>query len=183
MTLQASGVIQISDINVELGRAYNTWAGLGDSALRTLAGVPSGSISLASFYGKSNFQASWSGNSVAGGSVYQFQTSGNAIRAYSTLTSTGGTWIYTYTNGTFSGGESTAAGNFQYVSGFGTSGNLLRSRVYTTYGNWISLSTSTIWGYQVSDAAQSPARTRHEGSGSSFRIIISDTVGNWVTLV
>lgn len=61
MTLNASGVISIGgstsgqSINLELGRAATATSSLGESALRTLAGVASGTISMSNFYGKSNF--------------------------------------------------------------------------------------------------------------------------------
>jgi len=60
MTLVASGAISIggtaanASINLELGRAQNATSSMGESALRTLAGVPSGAISMSNFYGKSN---------------------------------------------------------------------------------------------------------------------------------
>jgi hypothetical protein len=42
-------------INLELGRSATATSSLNESALRTLAGVASGAISLSNFYGKSNF--------------------------------------------------------------------------------------------------------------------------------
>ena len=54
MTLPASGPISFNDINVELGVAGTTQASLGQASYRTLAGVPSGAISMNNFYGKSN---------------------------------------------------------------------------------------------------------------------------------
>lgn len=60
MTLASSGEISIGgstanrSINLELGRSATATSSLGESALRTLAGVSSGAISLSSFYGKSN---------------------------------------------------------------------------------------------------------------------------------
>lgn len=54
MTLPASGAISFNAINVELGQAGTTQASIGQSSYRTLAGVPSGQISLSDFYGKSN---------------------------------------------------------------------------------------------------------------------------------
>lgn len=60
MTLAASGTLSIGgttanrSINLELGRAQNAQSSMGESALRTLAGVPSGAISISNFYGKSN---------------------------------------------------------------------------------------------------------------------------------
>lgn len=57
MTLPASGTIRLTDVMNELritnpGRAYPI--SLGDADVRTLAGVPSGSISLTNLYGKSS---------------------------------------------------------------------------------------------------------------------------------
>ena len=60
MTLAASGTLSIGgttanrSIKLELGRAQNATSSMGESALRTLAGVPSGAISISNFYGKSN---------------------------------------------------------------------------------------------------------------------------------
>jgi len=60
MTLLSSGQISIGgstsgrSINLELGRSATAQSSLGETTLRTLAGVASGEISLSSFYGKSN---------------------------------------------------------------------------------------------------------------------------------
>jgi hypothetical protein len=54
MTLPLSGPISFNDINVELDVAGTTQASLGQASYRTLAGVPSGEISLSDFYGKAN---------------------------------------------------------------------------------------------------------------------------------
>lgn len=54
MTLPVSGAISFNNINVELGVAGTTQASLGQASYRTLAGVPSGAISMSDFYGKSN---------------------------------------------------------------------------------------------------------------------------------
>lgn len=61
MTLAASGAISIGgstasrSINLELGRAAGATSSLGESTLRTLAGVGSGAIDLQDFYGKTSF--------------------------------------------------------------------------------------------------------------------------------
>lgn len=54
MALQSTGAISINNINVELGKAGTTAnSSLNQTDFRTLAGIASGTISLASFYGKS----------------------------------------------------------------------------------------------------------------------------------
>lgn len=57
MTLPVSGAISFNAINVELGVAGTTQASLNQASYRTLAGVPSGTISMSNFYGKSNRKA------------------------------------------------------------------------------------------------------------------------------
>jgi len=53
MTLQSSGAISLSDVNVELGRSSTATICMNCSAVRTLFGVSSGAISMSSGYGKS----------------------------------------------------------------------------------------------------------------------------------
>ena len=61
MTLASSGTISIGgstanrSINLELGRSATATSSLGETSLRTLAGVSSGAISLSNFHGKSNY--------------------------------------------------------------------------------------------------------------------------------
>ena len=60
MTLASSGTMSIGgstsgrSINLELNRSATATSSLGESALRTLAGVSSGAISISNFYGASN---------------------------------------------------------------------------------------------------------------------------------
>lgn len=64
MTMVSTGEISIGgsatsgglnrSINIELGRSATATSSLNETALRTLAGVASGAISLSNFYGKSN---------------------------------------------------------------------------------------------------------------------------------
>jgi hypothetical protein len=54
MALPASGALAISQISVELGRANTATTNLNEAAVRTLAGVASGAISISNFYGKSS---------------------------------------------------------------------------------------------------------------------------------
>lgn len=56
MTLPASGVISLYDVNVEFVRASTTLIALNDADVRLLFGVPTGPISLADGYGKTYIQ-------------------------------------------------------------------------------------------------------------------------------
>ena len=59
MTLASSGTMSIGgtttdrSINLELGRSATATSSMGETDLRTLAGVASGAISMSDFYGKS----------------------------------------------------------------------------------------------------------------------------------
>jgi hypothetical protein len=54
MTLPASGPISFSQVSVELGQSSTSTRSLNDSIVRTLFGVPSGTISMSQGYGKAN---------------------------------------------------------------------------------------------------------------------------------
>jgi hypothetical protein len=54
MTLQSSGAISASQINTELAASATATIGLNDTTARTLAGIPSGAISMSHFYGTSS---------------------------------------------------------------------------------------------------------------------------------
>ena len=53
MTLQTSGAISLNDIHLELGASSGTTVSLNDADVRGLAGISSGAIDLADFYGAS----------------------------------------------------------------------------------------------------------------------------------
>lgn len=73
MALQSSGSISLGQVNTELGRSATATISLGESAVRTLAGIASGTISLSNLYGKSNiaptasFKGYWAGGDLSSG--------------------------------------------------------------------------------------------------------------------
>jgi hypothetical protein len=54
MTLPASGLITLNDVNIELGRGSGAAISMNDSGLRTLFGQPSGTVDMNTGHGKSN---------------------------------------------------------------------------------------------------------------------------------
>lgn len=54
MALPSSGQISLSEVNTELGNASNATISMGDAAVRTLFGVPSGAITMNAGHGKAN---------------------------------------------------------------------------------------------------------------------------------
>jgi hypothetical protein len=97
MPLAADGVMSIGgststrSINLELGRAAGATSSLGETALRTLAGVSSGAISISNFYGKSNITVSLS--SVTSNEPFEAQALAPGESVFVTLDfNSDGTW-------------------------------------------------------------------------------------------
>jgi len=95
MTLPASGLISLSQVNTELGAGSTTPISLNDTAVRTLFGKPSGIISMSDGWGKSSASGTFGFNPnlsyVDAGGTFNSGTNG---------TSSGSLSIYT--NGTLS---------------------------------------------------------------------------------
>jgi hypothetical protein len=108
MTLPASGAISMSQVNVELSRAWNAAISLDDVAVRDLAGVPSGAISMSQLHGKS---ASAPLSASASPSYIFKGTPGSGVQnsGVITINPAGGTGSYTYSWSVLS---NTAGGNF-----------------------------------------------------------------------
>lgn len=107
MPLVSSGEISIGgstanrSINLELGRSATATSSLGESALRTLAGVSSGAISLSNFYGKSSLSVSYPGNVSSSFSGYDY--CGYVDGQVGVPTISGGTGSYSYSWARISG--------------------------------------------------------------------------------
>jgi hypothetical protein len=95
MTLQSSGAISLANVNVELGRSSTTNISLNESAVRTLAGVASGTISLSNLYGKSAITFT----PASGGTV-----SNTGIISSSVTVSSSAAVTFTFTTSSSSGG-------------------------------------------------------------------------------
>lgn len=110
MPLPVSGPISFNDINVELGVAGTTQASLGQSSYRTLAGVPSGQISMSNFYGKSNQFAFTISTNQTNANLASLATSAG-WNGSSKLIATIGSGVYVSSNSTGTPGL-TVSGSF-----------------------------------------------------------------------
>lgn len=148
MPLVSSGAISIGgsttdrSINLELGRSATATSSLNESALRTLAGVASGTISLSSFYGKANASVAISNQSAInnsraglGGTAvarYQLNLNGAAYRTNisGSLVSINGEWL-----------TSGSASLFDVYATWSGSGGTVTG----TTGSWLNLATTREW--------------------------------------
>ena len=88
--------IQASDVNVEVGRAWNAAFNMGDSAVRNLAKVPSGTISMADLRGKSSYTPM---SATSTGIYYRDASATTTVQTYSATGSInlyGGVGPYSY---------------------------------------------------------------------------------------
>lgn len=100
MTLAATGALSLGgsitnrSVNLELGQSATAQISMNDANVRTLAGVPSGAITLTTdFYNKSNTLAI----TISPASTYTTRTgSGSLTSSTSTGSASGGAGGYTY---------------------------------------------------------------------------------------
>lgn len=134
MTLPASGQISISQVSVELGRASNATTSLGESEVRTLAGVPSGAISMSNLWGKSNVAFTPDGGTTAGSPIAleDVNIGSASITIYCT---TSAVWTWTR-SGSTAGQASVVSGNsaFEITFSIVSSGLQTRGSVFTVSG-------------------------------------------------
>lgn len=139
MTLQSSGAISLSQVNTELGRSSTAAISLGETAVRTLAGVPSGAISMSNLYGKSSVIVSvfdTNINAVRVGLVgtataaYQLDSIGRIFRVVNGSATQIGNWVI----------PALEASNYE-VYATGTEGFITGSPL----GSWLALSSTRQW--------------------------------------
>ncbi len=94
MTLPGSGAMAAALINVELGRASTAPFDINGAAERALAGVPTGAISFADFYGKS--ASSFTASAAPSDLLKTASTSTIVTDFPAVATPTGGTGPFTY---------------------------------------------------------------------------------------
>lgn len=137
MTLPASGAISMSQVATELGISA-TGLNLNDSRVRTLAGIPSGSISLNALHGKSNFPPL----SVSAPNTSRTSSAAGTgtLTTTSLATASGGSGGYTYLWQFVSGDTGTTV-----VSATNNSGAF--SRTVTTNDIW-----NSSWRITVTDS-------------------------------
>jgi hypothetical protein len=135
---------------LELGRAATATSSLNEEALRTLAGVASGAISLSNFYGKSNvppYPANvFVGSGITGTHYYQFSSnwSNNIYRINSTTNAIDSPFNGAQARGYAQSGSNTTKGIWWFGE---TKNDSIRGK--TTEIDGVNLSTSTLYNPSV----------------------------------
>ena len=148
MTLPVSpNAISFNNINQELGKAspYDQTVSLNDAAVRSLAGVASGQISMSNLHGKANaFAATITTNQTNLNLATWAAANGWNGTSVATITIAAGVWIYSTSTGT----PALTTGNFPngltivnngYIAGMGGQGTGWNSKSTNNGGNAISL--------------------------------------------
>lgn len=119
MTLQASGIIKMSEIRTELSETGTV--NLGKSSWRSLAGKASGIIKMSDFYGKSSLAVTFVPAAGTGG-VLTVDETVNTTVTFNTTGAANGTVLYwTIANGTTSNADWVAmSGSFTINSNTGS---------------------------------------------------------------
>jgi hypothetical protein len=187
MALVTSGEISIGgsttnrSINLELGRSATATSSLGETALRNLAGVSSGAISLSSFYGKSSLAAvlnAYGGSTTIDLYDYYFNSYSYYAESFTKIVlNSNGTAQYAY------GNTSTAQTNFTsftWKTGGGSVGDYY-ARVTNFSGSFYSapannalhaLSTTREW--MVLAVANGNPASGYAGASGTLEICRSD---------
>jgi hypothetical protein len=151
MALPTTGPISLANVNVELGRSSTATISLNETAVRNLAGISSGAISMADLRGKSAVTITLSNQSII-----DIETAPDTAYAYYFLTS-GGKVAQSYNAGGTSPTDleqwctpTTAAADYEAkatpIVGFfdGGSGT-----------GWVALSSTREWYKETSAAGES----------------------------
>lgn len=133
MTLQSSGAISLGNVNTELGRSSTATISLGETAVRTLAGVSSGAIALSNLYGKSNVSFTPAGGASAGSpeALGDFAIYPGTATATITCNQTA-TWTWTRSGSTQGGASISTGGTGTSITfTLPSSNTAIRSTTYT----------------------------------------------------
>lgn len=134
-----TGTISMSQVNTELGRSSTASISLGETAVRTLAGVASGAISMNDLRGKSA-GATYTPAGGTSGSPTAVSGTGGPNASASITASQSVTWTYTRTSGTFGSANV-------------TSGSAASSITFSITGNNTFNIRTSVWSVSASDGS------------------------------
>lgn len=169
MALASSGTMSIGgstsgrSINLELGRSATATSSLGESALRTLAGVSSGAISMSNFHGASNALDTQTVTTGVSTGSYQGQYGFS-------------TFIYNGNMGSISDGTANAVGNATIISLSHNNGGLSGTLSFRVTGNY---SNSGFTSLYFPSAQYTKTFNRTSASNYSYSSYFNMTGWTW----
>ena len=163
-TISIGGTVVGQSIELELGMSGTVLASLNDSALRTLAAVPSGTIAMNNFYGKSNAP------------VVPTQPAGSVSSTFSNVMGT--TTDYLLRIHLFKNSTTNVVGMGLYYTGFSLAAVSPTGSVGT--GTIFKLANSTV--YQIRNLTQTGSTFTTLVQGDVYSYIVNTTMStlNWV---
>lgn len=160
-TLSIGGSVVGQSINLQLQRSSTATSNMNETALRSLAGVASGSISLSNFYGKPVFGTSWLVTSLSnldgpGGStnmlMYDIACNSNGKYVMITNMNAGAYIIYSNNFGaSYANLTSAGANNFWYKCAISANGSIMAA---AKRGGQIHISTNSGASFTARAVAQ-----------------------------
>ena len=126
MALQTSGAISLQQVNVELGKTSTAQISLNDTAVRTLLGKPSGTISMQDAYGKANEIRYTNTARITNVNIYTLMGSPTAVANYifeNNSEINANTAAYALRTGVFPAGSTLTIVNNGYIYGRGGIGS------------------------------------------------------------
>lgn len=135
MPLPTTGPISLSAVAGELGRVVGTAISLGETAVRNLAGVASGAISLSQLYGKGGATFSPAGGTSSGSPMALSDWRSGGGTAQVTITcSQAAVWTYSR-SGTYGSANVASGGSATSITfSLSNSGYTVRESTWTVSG-------------------------------------------------
>ncbi len=135
MPLPTTGAISFSAVAAEIGRAAGSAISLGETAVRNLAGVATGAISLSQLYGKSSVTFSPVGGASSASPVYLSDwRSGGGAAQVTIFCSQAAVWVHSR-SGTYGAASVASGGSATSITfSLANNGYTVRESTWTVSG-------------------------------------------------
>ncbi len=135
MPLPTTGPISLSAVSAEIARAAGSTISLGEAAVRSLAGVATGAISLSQLYGKSSVSFSPAGGTSGATPIFLSDLRSGGGAAQVTIScSQAAVWVHSR-SGTYGAASVTSGGSATSITfSLANNGYTTRESIWTVSG-------------------------------------------------